>query len=193
MHLNTQKKNNNLMLYYKMPNSTKVSDLTHEDWVLNSQKALIIEADNNISTNIVTDSEGMKTLVVSNVTEAVIDSLRFITNTDQNNNYLYISDFQVYINNNPLPIPIPGLSDTVKLVYYNNDINAFLSGRNTHTPFRGTNYQQDCLFNGNTFAEFSDFFSSAVPLSPTTIGYTKTFSFIVDPDRPDPRLYQNGG
>ena len=171
-----------------MPQSTSIPDLTHADWVLNSQKALIIQADNNISTNIVTDSEGMKTLVVSNVTEAVIDSLRFITNTDQNNNYLYITDFQVYINNTPQPCPIPGLDDTVKSVYYNDDINAFLSGSNTHTPFRGTNYQQDCLFTGNTFAEFVDFFSSAVPLSPTTIGYTKTFSFILDPDFLPPPL-----
>jgi hypothetical protein len=159
-----------------------MADKTHEDWLLNSMKSLLIQVDSNISAEIVTDENAKKTLIVNNVPEEVIDNLVFITNTDQNNNYLYIDNFIVYTNKSPNPTPLPGLNNVVTSVFYNSDINSFLAGNKTHKPFQGVLYQQDCLFRGNTFSEFVDFYSSSVPLSSTTIGYTKTYAFIVYPD-----------
>ena len=159
-----------------------MADKTHEDWLLNSMKSLLIQVDSNISAEIVTDENAKKTLIVNNVPEEVIDNLVFITNTDQNNNYLYIDNFLVYTNKSPNPTPLPGLNNVVTSVFYNSDITSFLNGNKTHKPFQGVLYQQDCSFRGNTFSEFVDFFSSSIPLSATTIGSIKTYDFIVYPD-----------
>ena len=159
-----------------------MADQTHDDWLLNSMKSLILHVDSNISAEIVTDEKYKKTLVVSNIPENIIDSIFFITNTDQNNNYLYIDNFTVYINKSPSPTPLPGLNNVVTSVFYNSDIDSFLNGNKTHKPFQGVLYQKDCLFRGNTFSEFVDFLSSTTPLSATTIGSSKTYAFIVYPD-----------
>ena len=155
--------------------------MNHTDWLLNSQKALILKVDANISTNIVNRGKS-KVLVVANVPENVIDKLYFITNTDQNNNYLYIEAFEVYIGGSPTPCPIPGLDKTVKDVYYNSDITSFLNGEKIKYPFNGLLYQQNCAFRGTTFSEYVDFASACTPLSPTTTGFKKTYTFIVNPD-----------
>ena len=159
----------------------KKVDMDHEDWLLNSQRALILKVDANISTQIVDDGVNKK-LFVADVQEELIDKLYFITNTDQNNNYLYIETFEVYIGNPPTPCPIPGLDKTVKDVYYNSDISSFLNNDKIHYPFNGLLYQQNCAFRGTTFSEFVDFASACTPLSPTTIGYKKTYAFILNPD-----------
>lgn len=101
-----------------------INKVDTKDWLLNSQKALILKVDANISTAIVNDGINKK-LYVENVSEGIIDKLYFITNTDQNNNYLYIEDFKVYIGGSPTLCPIQGLDDTVKDVYYNSDISSF--------------------------------------------------------------------
>jgi len=158
-----------------------MKDLNHADWVLNSQKALIIKVNANISTVLLNDKTNKK-LVVANVSEKDIDNLYFLTNTDQNNNYLYIERFDVYIQGQPIPIPIPGLEDSVKNVYYNSDTNSFLNGQKIHYPFNGLLYQQDSVFSGNTFSEYVDFISNCIPLSPSTNGLKKTYSFVLNPD-----------
>ena len=158
-----------------------ISKIDTKDWLLNSQKALILKVDANISTVIVNDGINKK-LYVENVSEGIIDKLYFITNTDQNNNYLYIEDFKVYIGGSPTPCPIQGLDDTVKDVYYNSDISSFLNGDKIQYPFNGLLYQQNCAFRGTTFSEYVDFASACTPLSPTTIGFKKTYAFTVNPD-----------
>lgn len=157
--------------------------MNHQDWVLNSQRSIILNIDSNISTEIITKND-KKLLIVSNVPEKVIDKLYFITNTDQNNNYLYIEKFQVYINGSPLPVPIRGLNETVQDVYYNSDIYSFLNSQKIHYPFNALLYQQGCVFRGTTFSEYVDFASACTPLSPETSGFEKRYAFIVNPDEP---------
>jgi hypothetical protein len=164
--------------------------MNHQDWILNSQKALIFKVDPNISTEIISKND-KKLLLVSNVSEESIDKLYFITNTDQNNNYLYIEKFQVYINSSPLSVPIRGLNETVQDVYYNSDITSFLNSQKVHYPFNGLLYQQGCVFRGTTFSEYVDFSSSCTPLSPETSGFEKRYAFIVNPDVTP--LYSGGG
>jgi hypothetical protein len=163
---------------------TTTTDLSHTDWLLNSMKNLIIKVNSNISTVIVTDSNNKKTLLVNNVSESDIDKIYFITNTDQNNNYLYIDNFSVYIDNYPSPVPFPGLNETVLNVFRDSDVSSFIAGQKVHYPFNALLYQQDCSFKGTTFSQFVDFLSSATPLSPNTAGTVKTYGFIVYPDLP---------
>jgi len=155
--------------------------MNHADWVLNSQKSLILKVNANISTQIISDGPNKK-LFISNISEEDIDNLYFLTNTDQNNNYLYIERFDIYVGSSPTPLPIPSLENTVKNVYYNSDINSFINGQKVHYPFNALLYQQDCLFRGNTFSEYIDFVSDTTPLSPSTRGLTKIYNIVLNPD-----------
>jgi methylglyoxal synthase len=88
-------------------------DLKHRDWLLYSTKRIIQSVDENISVEIIDTPNGGKKLIASEITEADIDKIAFLTNTDQNNNYLYLEDFQVYIAGSISPLNIPGLKETV--------------------------------------------------------------------------------
>ena len=68
-------------------------DLTHADWCLFTQTRLIESVNPEIVCEIVNFSSEKKLLFVSNVTEADLLKIKFLTNTDQNNNYLYLEDF----------------------------------------------------------------------------------------------------
>ena len=65
-------------------------DLKHRDWLLYSTKRLLQKTgDESISIEIRELNNNRKVLIASGITEAMIDNLQFIVNTDQNNNYLY--------------------------------------------------------------------------------------------------------
>jgi len=156
-------------------------DLKHRDWLLFSTKEMLQEVDENISIEIVDRKDGGKVLVASGVSEKSIDKLVFLTNTDQNNNYLYLEDFEVYIFGAYSPLNIPGLKETVMNVFRANDISGFLEGNKTHDPFNPKHFSKT-TFKGTTFSEYVDDFSGLVPYCTHTLGKIKTYNFVLNPD-----------
>ena len=87
-------------------------DFEQRDWLLFSMQQLIENVDPNISINIIKAGES-KLLIASNITEDSIIKLSFLTNSDFNNNYLYLENFSVFLNSYNEPLNIPGLSEIV--------------------------------------------------------------------------------
>ena len=122
-----------------------------------------------------------KVLVASGITETMIDNLQFLVNTDQNNNYLYLEDFKVYAQGYFAPLDIPGLKQTVINAYRACDIDNFLLGNKTHTPFSGANFSSGTV-TYKTFNEFVDAYTSTNPYTPSTLNLQKTYQAVLNPD-----------
>ena len=156
------------------------SDLTHADWCLYTQQKLISNVNSDIPSQVI--KNGTKSyLIISNISEADLDKLYFLTNTDQNNNYLYIEDFKVYISSSPNPVNIPGLLEVITSSFRSNDANAFINGSKVYYPFDVKNFQNS-YFKGKTFSEFVDTLSGLLPYSANTSGYNKRYQIILNPD-----------
>jgi len=156
-------------------------ELQHRDWLLYSTKKIIQSIDQNVSVDIIERSNNMKVLVASGINEASIDKLMFLVNTDQNNNYLYLEDFQVYIIGAYTPLNIPGLKETCMNVFRASDIDGFLLGDKTHNPFNPKNFQNS-TFKGTTFSQFVDEYSGLIPYCTSTSNKIKTYQIILNPD-----------
>ena len=109
------------------------------------------------------------------------NELQLLTNTDQNNNYLYIEDFKVYVSTSSNPENIPGLVDVVKSSFRSNDANAFINGSKVYYPFDVKNFQGS-YFKGKTFSEFIDTLSGLLPFSASTAGFKKVYQITLNPD-----------
>jgi len=129
-------------------------DLSHRDWLLYSTKRLIQSVDENIPVEIVDTPNGGKKLIASEITEADIDKIAFLTNTDQNNNYLYLEDFQVYLIGSISPLNIPGLKETVMNLFRASDTDSFLKGEKTQETFNVQNFSSSS-FTGTNFHNLS--------------------------------------
>jgi len=163
--------------------NTSTPDLTHANWLLFSQEKLIQNVNTNISTEIIS-SKNKNFLVVSNVSEADIDKLYFLVNTDQNNNYLYLESFAVFYQGASKSVNIPGLQTIMINNFRQSDIKGFISKANVHYPFNVKNFVGSD-FTGNTLSEFIDQFTGLIPYSPSTYGNVKTYSFVLNPDGED--------
>ena len=84
------------------------ADLKHRDWCLFTQKKLIQLTTPQVSVKIIDTTDGGKRLLAYNVTEAQIAAMKFLTNTDQNNNYLYLEDMRVRLKGSIEPLEIEG-------------------------------------------------------------------------------------
>ena len=157
---------------------TKMSspDLKHRDWVLRSQQALIAKIDSTISTKIISTPDGGKRLLIFNVSESAIQELLFFTNTDQNNNYMYLERFSVTIQGDLQPLEFPGLSKIIIKIYELSDSNGFLNGSKTQQPFAPG------FFNGKTINQFVDALSVLLPYVPSTFGKVKNYNLVLNPD-----------
>jgi len=156
-------------------------DLTSRDWLLNSTKSLILSVDENISVEIVDTPDDGKVLIASGISESSINKLKFITNTDQNNNYLYLEDFQVYLPGNFTPLVVPGLKEVVINAFRNSDINAFVKSEKVHYPFVAGNMMT--LKNPiHTFSTFIDAYTSLLANIFGTYGSVKVYSITLNPD-----------
>jgi len=153
-----------------------MNDLQHRDWLLFSTKSIILSVDPSISVFIENTPNGGKILRARQVSEETIGNLKFIVNTDQNNNYLYLEDFKVYIQGYIAPVDIPGIVPTFINVFRNSDINGFLQNNKTHIPFLPSN------FNGLTVNEFVDQYTALQPTTLDTFGYVKFYEFVLNPD-----------
>jgi hypothetical protein len=156
-------------------------ELQHRDWLLYSTKKIIQTIDQNVSIDIIERPDNTKVLVASGISEASIDKLIFLVNTDQNNNYLYLEDFQVYIIGAYTPLNIPGLKETCMNVFRASDIDGFLLGDKTHNPFNPKNFQNS-TFKGTTFSQFVDEYSGLIPYCTSTSNKIKTYQIILNPD-----------
>jgi len=112
----------------------------------------------------------------------MIDNLQFLVNTDQNNNYLYLENFKVYAEGFFSPLEIPGLKETVINAYRACDIDNFLLGNKTQTPFSGKNFSTKTITYAN-FNEFVDAYSNMNPYTPSTLGLVKTYQITLNPDK----------
>ena len=152
------------------------ADLQHRDWLLYSQQKLVQSIDSNIDTSIVSTSDGGKRLILTNVTESDMAVLQFITNTDQNNNYLYLESISVRLENSINDLEIPGLAPVMLNMYRLSDVNGFLTSSKTHIPYTTTS------FNGNSVGYYIDQVTGLLPFLPDTYGIQKIFTLVLNPD-----------
>jgi len=117
------------------PKNSTIPDLEHADWLVYTTISMV----QNVNPNIVTrfsKTENKRHLILYNVSEQDILNLYFLTNTDSNNNYLYLEEFVLFFNNNQSTgITIPGLKDLVLDIWRNTDANAFINEQKTYKPF----------------------------------------------------------
>jgi hypothetical protein len=158
------------------------ADLKHRDWLLFTQQALISKVNPNISTAIVDRDNGSKVLIISDIPEDSLKDLLFITNTDNNNNYGYLEEFNVFRFGASIPLNIPGLSEIVKNIYRYSDMNAFLLKSTTHDPFNPKNFVNSS-FKGQSFTEFVDELTALLPFTTDTGSITTTYQIIFNPDQ----------
>ena len=158
-----------------------MADLKHRDWLLFTTKRMIQSVDEDISVDIVDTPNGGKLLIASGITEAAINKIIFLTNTDQNNNYLYLEDFKVYLYGSYTPLNIPGLKETVVNLFRASDTDSFLNGEKTQDTFNVMNFSSSS-FTGTNFSQFVDQLTALLPFTPTTTDYVKTYEITLNPD-----------
>jgi len=145
-------------------------DLTHRDWLLVSQQKVIQQKAPSVSTMIMGTS-----LVITNISEADLLKLEFLTNTDKNNNYLYLETVKVNLSGSVSPLLVSGLQDTMLDVFRLSDLQSFLKdSEKTHTPFNAT------AFNGKSVGEFLDILTAALPTVPDSAGLSKMFTLTIN-------------
>ena len=156
-------------------------DLTSRDWLLHSTKTLILSIDQNISVDIVDTVDNGKVLIASQISEASIEKLKFLVNTDQNNNYFYLADFQIYLAGSNSPLVVPGLKEVIINAYRTSDINAFVKSEKVHFPFVVGN-----MMTANkptyTFSTFIDAYTGLLANIFGTYGSVKLYSITLKPD-----------
>ena len=150
-------------------------DLTHADWLMFSQEHLIRQVNPNIATKIV-KLPNKNYLVASNITSEDIVKLKFLTNTDKNNNYLYLETLKVYLDNSSYAVNIHGLKYVILDIFRKADVDAFINESNVFYPFSPSNY------NGLSFSAFINDFTDLVPNSPKTSGHLQTYTIVLNPD-----------
>jgi len=161
------------------------ADLLHRDWLLFSTSKMIQAVDQSISINIIDtqngEKNGGKLLIASGISEESIGKLNFIVNTDINNNYLYLEDFKVYSFGNYTPLNIYGLKEIMINIYHASDVQGFLRGEKTHTPFDVKNFI-NTSFKGKTFSQYIDELTGLLPYTPDTSNKIKTYQITLNPD-----------
>jgi hypothetical protein len=150
-------------------------DLTHTNWLLFSQEQLIRLVNPAISTRII-NLPDKNYLVASNISEADITRIFLLTNTDVNNNYLYLESFKVFLDNAPDPLNIPGLEDNILDIVRKADIISFVANNKVSYPFSKN------LFNNSTINQFIDNYTNLIPNSPKTYNRIKTYTIVLNPD-----------
>ena len=160
------------------------ADLKHRDWLLFSTKNILLQIDQDITVDIIDTPDGGKRLIASGIDTNTIEKLNFIVNTDENNNYLYLEDFKVFINGRNGALNIPGLKDIIINVFRTSDINAFLNDKKTHFPFAVENYNSlaGSSYTGRTFPGFVGSFTNLIPFTPY-VNLNVTYSITLNPDQ----------
>ena len=159
------------------------SDLKHRDWLLFSTKSLLLQKDQNITVDIIDTPDGGKRLIASGIKPSIIEDLTFLVNSDQNNNYLYLEDFKVFVAGYNSAVNIPGLVDVVQNAFRNSDINGFIDDHKKHKPFAVYNYNTLAMsaYEGATFSGFVSSYTSLIPFTPD-VDNNVSYSITLNPD-----------
>lgn len=151
----------------------------HADWLNNLTTNLIKKVNTNIHVRPVKNS---KALVFSNISEDDLANLNFWTNSDNNNNHGRVIGFSVSIPGiiSPLPITIPGLSQTMIKKFNDSDSQAYMNYEKTHKPYHFP-FTQNLVNNSLSVGEYIDTQTSLNPSLTQTSGVQKTYSLAFTP------------
>jgi hypothetical protein len=156
-----------------MPTQPASPEDVHAPWLLN----LITNLAQKVNTNIVVKPMPNGSLMLTNVAEADLAKLSFLTNTDANNNFGRVTAMGVSIpgQNSPLPLKIPGFSQTMVKIFNSYDSQAFLADSKTFKPFVApfTNPVTKSPMSVNLYI---DYITAMLPNMPETGGKVKTYS-----------------
>jgi hypothetical protein len=141
--------------------------------ILALQNVLFNLTDPNIITSI---SDDGKTITASNISENSFANISVVTNNPKyNNGYFYLSDIQVYLDNELFPTTIYGLYPIVYQRIAYSDTRAFIENKNTNQPFING------FKNGITIGQLVDKLSTFSISTPNTYGKIKKFVLKFDP------------
>lgn len=163
-------------------------DLQHRDWLLRTITKMVQKVNPHI--RIKTKKRGgSKVLVLENILEADLDNLYFLTNTDVNNNYLYLETMQVFLYDDSYKneIMLPGLSRLMIECWNQADADAFLNNEKTFNPFKlplNSPHTPGVTSTSTKISvpQYVDIYSSMVPFLPETTGISKVFKLVLNPD-----------
>jgi hypothetical protein len=166
-----------------MPKPVITPDLKHKDWLINITIKRLQKIDTNIRFSIFNPVPEKKVLIIDNVSEESLGKLPFLTNTDTNNNYGYIENFQVYLKDDVpnIPVSIPGLYLNMFDAWTQADLEAFEKGSPTFIPFN-TPFLNP--YNGSSISvpEYVDIITRILPWATKTLGRVKIFKIYFNPD-----------
>jgi len=157
------------------------ADLQHRDWLLRITIKQVLAIDPTITYRIDTGSDNSKHLILSDISEESLPHLAFITNTDCNNNYLYLEALNVSLVGNNHYLQIPGLNNLSVELWNHSDSNAFTKGDKFFKPF-DSNLKHPLTENPMNIIEWIDIYSSVLTFLPNTRDKKKKFRLILNPD-----------
>ena len=152
-------------------------DLDSADWLCFFTKSMVNKVNPFIHVHIskFKDNNGVPTkrlIHISNISEEDIVKLKFLTNTNENNNYLYLEKFSVELDNGEIRLNIPGLSEVLLEFWRCSDSYAFEKGEKFFKPFSD-------ITNINRFI---DNYTDLHPSLPKTFYKEKKYVIILNPD-----------
>jgi len=158
-------------------------DLTHADWWIRTCTKLLQKVDTSLRFTVV-KVEKTQHLVIENISETTLSQLFFLVNTDQNNNYGYLEELQVFVKDDysRTAIPIPGFSTLANAIWNEADATGFVEGQKTQTAFLAplnNPYTDEAL----TIPEYVDWITAVIPWAPKTFGKEKIFTLMLNPDK----------
>ena len=143
--------------------------------ILSIQESLLKKVNPNIIINIINDET---LLVAANVTEDDFKNLIFITNNPSFlNSYMFLSNIEVFLDNNLEQTEIYGLLPIVSQQIGQSDCTAYIDAKRTHQPFIN-GFQ-----NGITIGQLIDKLANLSVNTPDTNNKVKKFTLYIDPER----------
>jgi len=154
------------------------------DWLLFTSESLINNIDSSISVKIEKYGDEKRYLLIEQVPINILPSLQFITNTDNNNNFLYPTEFALHMDGNSSPIEMPGLNEIFKSVYRKSDALAFIRGEKVHKPFELKNFISASGILCTSMPDYFTKISSVLPKSscPNLVDKKLSLDIILNPD-----------
>ena len=141
--------------------------------ILSIQGSLLKKVNPNIIINVINDET---LLIAANVTEDDFKNLIFVTNNPSfDNSYMYLTNIEVYLDNNLEKTEIYGLLPIVSQRIGQSDCSAYIDAKRTHQPF--IDGFQDGISIGQLINELSNLSVN----TPDTYGKSKKFTLYIDP------------
>jgi len=157
--------------------------LTHADWWVRTSQKLLQSVDTNLRFKVVKHPDNTQHLHVLNISEATLSKLFFLVNTDQNNNYGYLENLNVYTQDDysRTPIDIPGVDELANGIWDNKDAVGFVNSEITTTTFLNPLYNP-ITNEPLSFPQYVDLITAIIPWLPKTLGKVKIFELVLNPD-----------